>query len=354
MEPNLKNWQQGWEKSAILADSMLASLELYCSKEREQISTIDFLTNDGSDRDYLRIGLASGNSRVIMKLINSDLAELKEGSYRWLQMQKYLHEKKLRVPNVHFVDSDAGYICLEDCGSMHLKLQGNQKQSKIFTILTQMLSLKNWPPSEKHVFSQQKFFWELEFFLKQFLEPLFPDFDPSLMHKLRLEFLKLSTELSRHSHYFCHRDLHSRNIMETSEKELILIDFQDAMLGPATYDLASLVGDSYLHQSSFDRTGWLLEGCQNLSQNTTHYSCSELEALCLKTVLQRQIKALGSYGFLSLNKKRGNYLHYTANCLNILKELTDPILSEWPATRSMISILQSDQRESFQWQQPVQ
>ena len=43
----------------------------------------------------------------------------------------------------------------------------------------------------------------------------------------------------------CHRDFHSRNLMPHGG-ELVWIDFQDARMGPATYDLASLLRDSYV------------------------------------------------------------------------------------------------------------
>ena len=62
---------------------------------------------------------------------------------------------------------------------------------------------------------------------------------------LRAELAEIVDELAAEPRVLCHRDYHSRNLMWRDER-LCIIDFQDARLGPDTYDLASLLRDSYV------------------------------------------------------------------------------------------------------------
>ena len=62
---------------------------------------------------------------------------------------------------------------------------------------------------------------------------------------VRAEFKSIVEELAGEPRVLCHRDYHSRNLM-LSQGQLYLIDFQDARMGPDTYDLASLLRDAYV------------------------------------------------------------------------------------------------------------
>ena len=95
-------------------------------------------------------------------------------------------------------------------------------------------------------FDVEKLLWELEFFTKHYLEAYrgasisAPD-----REALRGSGAALAEELAGEPRVLCHRDYHSRNLM-LHRGELYIIDFQDARLGPDTYDLVSLLRDSYV------------------------------------------------------------------------------------------------------------
>ena len=76
---------------------------------------------------------------------------------------------------------------------------------------------------------------------------------------IRGEFEKISEHLAGQPRVFTHRDYHSRNLMADGLR-LGVIDFQDALMGPATYDLASLLRDAYiaLDESAGGSAGELL------------------------------------------------------------------------------------------------
>jgi aminoglycoside/choline kinase family phosphotransferase len=127
----------------------------------------------------------------------------------------------------------------------------------------------------------------------------------------------LAEYLASFSHYFTHRDFHSRNIM-VKDEQLALIDFQDARLGASSYDLVSLVFDNYVGFNLTTRTELLAQGLASLELVLTREETHALHASYPAMILQRQLKAIGTYGFLTLNKKRGNYLRYVAPAVESL------------------------------------
>ena len=88
--------------------------------------------------------------------------------------------------------------------------------------------------------------WELNFFVKHFLEAYRGiSLTPAVREALDEEWLAIADELADEPRVLCHRDYHSRNLM-LHDRRLYIIDFQDARMGPDTYDLASLLRDSYV------------------------------------------------------------------------------------------------------------
>src|SRR6185436_19159132 len=95
-------------------------------------------------------------------------------------------------------------------------------------------------------FDVEKLTWELEFFVKYFIEGYRGvALTAADRDALKEEWAGIVDELASESRVLCHRDNHSRNLM-LSDGSLYIIDFQDARLGPDTYDLVSLLRDSYV------------------------------------------------------------------------------------------------------------
>src|SRR6185436_15539335 len=98
-------------------------------------------------------------------------------------------------------------------------------------------------------FDRDKLMWELNFFVKHFLEAYRGlDVSAAARSALDAEWTSITTELAGEPRVLCHRDYHSRNLMVHAGR-LYMIDFQDARMGPDTYDLASLLRDSYVDLS---------------------------------------------------------------------------------------------------------
>jgi aminoglycoside/choline kinase family phosphotransferase len=114
----------------------------------------------------------------------------------------------------------------------------------------------------------------------------------------------------------CHRDYHSRNLMLHDDR-LFIIDFQDARLGPDTYDLSSLLRDSYvdLPWSVVDDLIAYFLALQGRSGEEEEYRARfDLMAL------QRNLKALGTFGYQTTSRGNPVYIQYIPRTLNYVRE----------------------------------
>ena len=117
----------------------------------------------------------------------------------------------------------------------------------------------------------------------------------------------------------CHRDYHSRNLM-LSDGSLYIIDFQDARMGPDTYDLVSLLRDSYVDftEPQVDELIAfflaLRSGRPSVSSSDT--SLQEFHRRFDLMALQRNLKALGTFGFQTTSRQNPVYIQYIPRTLN--------------------------------------
>ena len=150
--------------------------------------------------------------------------------------------------------------------------------------------------------------------------------------------MRLAQFLSQDSKWFVHRDYHSRNIMVKDDR-LALIDFQDARLGPASYDLVSLCFDSYVPLSMDFRKSVFDKGVAEIAAQGGVEASASILTYFRPMLLQRQLKAIGSFGYLTKEKKRGDYLKYVTPALQTL----DPDLifdDRWPfLSKTLIQLI---------------
>ncbi len=289
--------------------------------------TIEWLAGDGSDRCYYRINSPElGASYVLMQLSGQDAKALAENGYDWIKIADLLTEQKISVPRVIASMPQHAALIIEDYGDQMLEnivfgLAAEQNSSTImvhykscFDMLAHFLRV----PQDKNAtwcsraFDKERFEWELNFFADKYLKAaLSVEFNGAQAEQFKKEVGLLSSFLARYSNYFVHRDFHSRNIMVQNGK-LAVIDFQDARLGPPSYDLVSLCFDSYVPFSAGLRGSLMEEGLKRFSELVPKSTVTEVRDTWKPMLIQRQLKAIGSFGFLTIDKKRGDYLKYVA------------------------------------------
>ena len=156
----------------------------------------------------------------------------------------------------------------------------------------------------------------MEFFVRHFLEGYRGvELTPKAREALRAELALLVELLASEPRVLCHRDYHSRNLMLHNSR-LYIIDFQDARMGPDTYDLVSLLRDAYV----------------DLAENTVDELIAYFLALKGSSggdeafrrrfdimALQRNLKALGTFGYQTTSRRNPVYIQYMPRTLRYVR-----------------------------------
>src|SRR4030095_4237051 len=145
-------------------------------------------------------------------------------------------------------------------------------------------------------FDEAKLRWELGFFFANYFNRyLHMRLDPKTSNAVQADFKELCSELAARPRVLTHRDFHARNLM-MHDGEMFIIDYQDARMRPASYDVASLLSDPYTTISDdvvAQLVEWFIEkkAESNLPIPDIDAFRTELDLM----TLQRMLKATGTY-----------------------------------------------------------
>ena len=260
------------------------------------------LPGDASDRRYVRVVSPDGTSQVL--LVHSE--PIDPETFPFINVARLLEKMSIPVPAILGWEADLGILVLEDLGDVTLqgtlqhatRLQRTRLYTEATEVIERMQRRGRDLASSAYlpfglVFDVNKLTWELEFFVKHFLIGYRgATLSPADQDTLGEEFSRLAGELAAEPRVFCHRDYHSRNLM-VHAGHVYVIDFQDARMGPDTYDLVSLLRDSYVeHDWSF------------VNEMVAYYlslTGASTESVFLPRFdlmsVQRHLKALGTFGY---------------------------------------------------------
>ncbi len=297
--------------------------------ESPQFKSIVRLPGDASTRCYYRLK-SKAETFILMKMEPFKKEGVKNP---FLAVRNHLAAANVDVPQVFDVNPERGLIVLEDLGDSTLlhRLQGvthsNVELALYKNAIDVLLRLQKNASDPKLSgpleafnlrFSHEKLMWEINFtmehFYKKYLKRNISTKDEKVMMN---GFDEICTFLAEQPVVFTHRDFHSRNIMVTpkgKKDRFVLIDFQDARMGPAQYDLASLLRDSYyqLDDKQIEvLLEYYLENCGDLLGKKMDRD--KFIYVFDMMAVQRNFKAIGS--FASFLNRRGNatYLKYIGN-----------------------------------------
>lgn len=295
--------------------------------------TIDWLAGDGSDRCYFRVRSPELNhSLVLMQLSGTDAENLKRGQYDWIEISNILRAHKIAAPSCVTALGDYAALLIDDYGDTMLEtaaLAGSRNSNdsgylSLFEaslqIVGRFLAIPATPGNvwTKRSFDRDRFIWELRFFVSKYLEPIGRYMlSAREMDEFNNDINAISSYLAASSRFFVHRDFHSRNIM-VHQDQVAIIDFQDARLGPPSYDLVSLVFDSYVPLSLEKRLSLLEKGFDSIKLHAGQAAYDRAKEEWRPMLLQRQLKAIGSFGYLTVDKHKGDYLRNVAPALQTL------------------------------------
>jgi hypothetical protein len=304
-----------------------ALLAEYLRERRADLSPafeVAALSGDASTRRYFR--LTDGGRSLVAAVYP---APFEPDELSFLGVRALLEAFSLPVPAVVDVDGPRGIVVQEDLGDRTLqellRSVGEHEEEDLYREAVDEIAVlqreagrgARSAPCFRIAFDLEKLTWELHYFLKHFVEG-HRGIDLSVEHRARLSesFHVLCEEIASWPHVLCHRDYHSRNLMR-HRGLLYWIDFQDARMGPATYDLASLLRDAYVDVPGALREALVEEFRQKAAPaESREVFRRRFDLMCV----QRNLKALGTFGYMAAVRENPVYLPYIPRTLEHARE----------------------------------
>jgi len=304
-----------------------------------ELLTVAPLAGDASNRRYFRLELAGGPPRslVLMQLAEPEAFKQSEEAVSgtavpvtelpFINVLNHLAKADVAVPTLYYYDQAAGLLYLEDFGDLLLVQAGlgatrpelGELYREAIETLVRIQSAATIPANPAclafhRAFDVPLLMWEFDHFLEYGV--VARQGGPMAAGDARLvraAFEKIAGLLAGQPRVFTHRDYHSRNLMvreaRTDSQRLGVLDFQDALLGPASYDLASLLRDAYIELPDpvIDE---LLEYYVELvaRHGVVLADRPAFRRLFDLTSIQRNLKAAGRFVYIDCVKKNPNFL----------------------------------------------
>jgi aminoglycoside/choline kinase family phosphotransferase len=262
---------------------------------------------DASFRSYWRTS-SGGRSWIVM-----DAPPGREDIEPWLRIGARLAEAGLHTPAVRASDTAEGFVLMEDLGDrLYLpELDAARADTLYAPAIDAILAMQAQVSTDGlPAFDEPWMVMELElmpeWFLRRHLgfQPECEDWDP-----IEFAFRAILNAAHAQPQRFMHRDFHSRNLLVVEGNNPGVIDFQGAMRGPLSYDLASLLRDCYIAWPEERVSAWR-EGYRRraVAQGLTDAGEAEFARWFDLTGLQRHIKVLGIFCRLAYRDGKSSYL----------------------------------------------
>ena len=296
-----------------------------------EISSCETASSDASFRRYFRV-ISDKNNYIVM-----DAPPDKENIEPFIRVAGILAQADVNVPMIYQQNLEDGFLLLEDFGSVclldqiNIETAGALYQSACDALLNLQTSVLVTECALPH-YDEALLQRELSIFEEWFLRELL---DMEAPHSLwdRVKDSLISSALEQPT-VCVHRDYHSRNLMVLNEDTQGIIDFQDAVVGPITYDLVSLLRDCYVAWPESEVEQWMNDYYDKLLKAAL-ISCSLVQFKRWFDLMgmQRHLKAVGIFARLHLRDGKSNYLQDIPRTLNYIINVCSkyPELAEWGA-----------------------
>ena len=284
--------------------------------------TLTSASEDASFRSYQRLQQGV-DSWVVM-----DAPPDKEPCDRFIEIARKLREAGLSAPEVIDQNLELGFLLLTDLGATpYLSvLNADNKEALYADALAALLQMQinvtshGLPEYNPALLSQEMDLFH-DWFLGELLGIRLNELQQAQWLSIKQTLIQNALEQPQ---LFVHRDYHSRNLMKIATSNPGIIDFQDAVFGPITYDLVSILRDCYID--------WPIDEVESLALD--YYRAAKAEALLdvepqqfLRWFnlmgIQRHLKALGIFSRLKIRDGKSDYLNDIPRTLNYLCQVSE-------------------------------
>ncbi len=278
---------------------------------------LSLISGDASFRRYYRA----------RNLIWVDAPPQTEKNREFVRNAAALHQAGIMAPVVKAVEYERGFLCVSDLGDCSLLSQLNDGSvkgwyAKAIALLPAIarvnLELEHFDP----VFMARENSIFPEWLLTNHLQLTLTFAERQLLEQT---FARLTENNLAQPQVTMHRDFHSRNLMVLASGELAVIDFQDMVHGPLTYDLVSLLKDCYVRWPEAVLTEGLMQGyrCYADSGLLVGLSQSEFVRAAALTGMQRHLKAAGIFTRLHHRDGKSGYLKDIPRTLSYVQQVAE-------------------------------
>lgn len=290
------------------------------------------LSGDAGFRQYFRVN----TQPALLAVMAPSRSGLSESADYFSSLSAILRHQGIPTPTVLSCDAEKNLLlieCFNGC-DLHEELSNDTADILYGEALLVLLRLQQIPRSRLDVadYDGALLAQEMGLFQQWFVEILL-EYSLSAQEKQLIEdcFAFLIAQALEQPKVLVHRDYHSRNLIYREGEAPGVIDFQDAVWGPITYDLVSLLRDCYIRWTPGQVKQWVL-GYGNMAYELGLLPMTSTEQFLqwFDTMgLQRHIKVLGIFARLSLRDGKSGYL----NDLPLVIRYTLEVANEYPETQ---------------------
>ena len=265
---------------------------------------LQLVSGDASFRKYYRVN----------DLIFVDAPPATEKNAEFVEYSEIYAQNGVLVPRVIASDLTNGYLCISDLGNVMFSQYNNSENEE--RIYTKACDLAVKISRINHLFTVYD-----RPFIERELQ-IFIDWYVGAHAGVTLGTM--------------HRDFHCRNIMIEDHEQLAVIDFQDTVTGPVTYDLVSLVKDCYITLDKKLRDKLVARAYEQFkSMNVVDFDLPSFVKYMDLTGMQRHLKAIGIFCRLNYRDGKNGYLQYLPRTFDYVTE----VAGKYPEFREFSKLL---------------
>ncbi len=294
-----------------------------------QLASLRPASSDASFRRYFRIDGADGNSYIAM-----DAPPPQEDVRPFIHVADVFGATGVSVPSILAQDIESGFLLLSDLGSTtYLQLLNPDNAHKLYIdaidalVHIQVHSTPAVLPEYDRALLLRELMLFPEWYIGKHLGLSMTEKQTATLNKV---FDALLANNLAQAQVYVHRDYHSRNLMVLQNGNPGILDFQDAVYGPITYDLASLLRDAYIQWDEEIVLDWAIRYWERAKRAGLPVN-SDIDSFYRDFEymgLQRHLKVLGIFARLYHRDGKGAYLkdmplvmEYTRKAAHRYKEL---------------------------------
>ena len=285
--------------------------------------TLSPASADASFRRYFRVVPRDEETSFVAM----DAPPDKEDCAPFIHVAESMRSAGLHVPDVHAADLDNGFLLLEDLGSVsYLDALSDDAADVLYSdAIAALVNLQEKTPiSSLPPYDEALLVREMQ---------LFPDWllgnylgiriEEAEQRELGAVFEKLASAALAQPVVAVHRDYHSRNLMQVAERNPGIIDFQDAVAGPVSYDIVSLLRDCYVAWPLSRVEGWAADYHERAHRAGVLKDISLASFLSWFDLMgaQRHLKAAGIFARLYRRDGKPGYLGDIPRTLNYIVDV---------------------------------